>query len=101
MFKRKDWLFTHGADGGGSDSSSSDDGSSRSEGEAKGAGRSRMHALQACLAAPEVLHCSPLPLQVTLEARNPKPTASSLQQVGRRSTAAAFAPPLLLSLHQA
>lgn len=35
MYKRKDWLFTHGADGGGSDTSSSDD-DSGSEAEAAG-----------------------------------------------------------------
>lgn len=31
MYKRRDWLFTHGADGGGSDSSSDDDSSSEEE----------------------------------------------------------------------
>lgn len=35
MYKRRDWLFTHGQDGGGSDSSSDDD-SSASEQEASG-----------------------------------------------------------------
>ena len=28
MYKRRDWLFTHGADGGGDETSSSEDGSS-------------------------------------------------------------------------
>ena len=53
MYKRRDWLFTHGADGGGSDSSSDDD--SSSEEGARNEEGSRQHmrvsprSLQACM----------------------------------------------------
>lgn len=38
MYKRRDWLFTHGADGGGSDSSSSEDETSSSGSEQEDSG---------------------------------------------------------------
>lgn len=38
MYKRRDWLFTHGADGGGSDSSSSEDDTNSSGSEQEDSG---------------------------------------------------------------